>query len=338
MKSQFELNPTLNRVFSEGTMEIIDDQAPLKAAALICLQVKKGANKSSGSSEKIQDPKLRALLPEEGWCENRQDNSSPQDVEETLDGGQEAHADTAVTQQLVSPCDLTSLNMGRTAYKSMNTAELTQAILAKKSQDELAKEVQQRLATFRDSAPLDAGLKDNNTDSWPGSHMWQIDAENHLLYAGHLYVAAETNLCTEIIRRYHDDEFAGHFGYKQTVKLTQRSYDWPGSSRDIKTYCKHCIPCQKGKARRHKPYGLLKSLPPPTRPWGSVTMNFVTDLPLSKGYNETVYDAVLVTLDRLTKMAHYTVMRKDIDASTMAGLFLYEHVRLHEIPNNLITD
>ena len=220
----------------------------------------------------------------------------------------------------------------------MNAAELTQAILAKKSQDELAKKVWQRLATFRDSAPLDAELKDNSTDSWPGSHMWKIDSENCLLYTDHLYVAADTSLCTEIIRRYHDDEFAGHFEYKQTVELTWYSYNWSGSSKDIKVYCRHCILCQKGKARRHKLYELLKLLSTPTRAWGSVTMNFITDLSSSKGYNGAVYDTVLVTVNRLTKMTHYTVMRKDIDASTLAELFLYEHVRLYGILNNLIMD
>ena len=67
-------------------------------------------------------------------------------------------------------------------------------------------------------------------------------------------------------------------------------------------------------------------------------MNFITDLSSSKGYNEAVYNTVLITVDRLMKMTHYTVMRKDIDASTLAELFLYEHVRLHRVPNNLITD
>ena len=47
-----------------------------------------------------------------------------------------------------------------------------------------------------------------------------MNAENYLLYTDHLYVTAETNLCTEIIRRYYNDEFAEHFNYKQTIKLT----------------------------------------------------------------------------------------------------------------------
>ena len=67
-------------------------------------------------------------------------------------------------------------------------------------------------------------------------------------------------------------------------------------------------------------------------------MNFITDLSLSKGYNGAVYNTVLVMINRLTKMTHYTVMRKNIDASTLTELFLYKHVRLHRVSDNLITD
>ena len=259
-------------------------------------------------------------------------------MKKTLNRDQEMSADTAVVQQLISFCDLSSHNIGRTAYRSMNTAELTQIILAKKSQDELVKKVWQRLAIFRDSASLDTELKDNSTDSWSESHMWKIDGENCLLYTDYLYVAADTSLHTEIIRRYHDDEFAEHFEYKWTVELTQCSYNWSDFSKDIKVYCRHCILCQKDKTRRHKLYELLKLLSTSTRVWGSMTMNFITDLSSSKGYNRAVYNTVLVTVNKLTKMTHYTVIRKDIDASTLTELFLYKHVRLHEILNNLITD
>ena len=62
-------------------------------------------------------------------------------MKKTLNEDQEMHTDTAVTQQLVSLCNSTLLNMRRTAYKSINTAELTQIILVKKLQDELAKKI-----------------------------------------------------------------------------------------------------------------------------------------------------------------------------------------------------
>ena len=151
-------------------------------------------------------------------------------------------------------------------------------------------------------------------------------------------MTADTSLCTEIIRRYYNDEFAEHFKYKQTVKLTQCSYNWSDFSKDIKVYCRHCILCQKDKIRRHKLYKLLKLLSISTRVWDSVTMNFITDLSSSKNYNRAVYNTVLIMIDRLTKMTHYTVMRKNIDASTLTELFLYKYVRLHRIFNNLITD
>ena len=180
-------------------------------------------------------------------------------------------ADTAVAQQLISLYNSSSHNIRRTVYRSINTAELTQIILVKKLQDELAKKIQWRLTIFRDSALLDTESKDNSTDSWSESHMWKINSENCLLYADHLYVTADTSLCTEIIRRYYDDEFAEHFEYKQTVKLTQCSYNWSDFSKDIKVYCRHCILCQKDKIRRHKLYKLLKSLSISTRVWDSVT-------------------------------------------------------------------
>ena len=228
--------------------------------------------------------------------------------------------------------------MRRTVYKNINAAELAQIILTKKLQDKLAKEIQQRLAIFWNNTSLSTELKDNNTDDWSESHMWRIDSENCLLYTDHLYVAAKTSLHTEIIKRYYDDEFAGHFEYKQTVELIWYSYNWLSSLRDIKAYCKHYILCQKDKIKRYKLYELLKSLSLSTKVWDSVTMNFITDLLSSKDYNETVYNAVLIMFDRLTKMTHYTVIRKDIDIFTLTELFLYKYVRLYEISDNLIID
>ena len=123
-------------------------------------------------------------------------------------------ADTVIAQQLISLCDSASHNIERTVYRSINTAELTQIILIKKLQDELVKKIWQRLIIFRDSALLNTESKDNSTDNWSESYMWKINSENCLLYTDYLYVTADTSLCTEIIRRYYNDEFAEHFKYK----------------------------------------------------------------------------------------------------------------------------
>jgi hypothetical protein len=58
---------------------------------------------------------------------------------------------------------------------------------------------------------------------------------------------------------------------------------------------------------RHHPYGLLHPLPIPTKPWQSILMDFIIDLPLSQGF-----DTILTVVDRSTKMAHFLPCLKTI--------------------------
>jgi len=84
---------------------------------------------------------------------------------------------------------------------------------------------------------------------------------------------------------------------------------------------------------RHAPYRLLQSNEAPERPWKSIAMDFITDLPKSEGY-----DTILVVIDRLTRMSHFIPWSKDLDARQFANLFMKEIVRLHGLPHDIITD
>ena len=77
----------------------------------------------------------------------------------------------------------------------------------------------------------------------------------------------------------------------------------------IKQYIKNCDICQRTKVVPHAPYGLMKPNEAPDRPWQSLSMYFITDLPLLEGL-----DAVLIVIDRLTKMAHFIPCTKDMHA------------------------
>ena len=59
----------------------------------------------------------------------------------------------------------------------------------------------------------------------------------------------------------------------------------------------------------------------PDRPWKSISVDFITDLPLSEGA-----DAVLI-IDRLTKMAHLIPCTKDMYAKQFQETFLREVFR-----------
>ena len=60
-----------------------------------------------------------------------------------------------------------------------------------------------------------------------------------------------------------------------------------------------CDMCQQSKVVQHALYGMLQSNEVPDQQWKSITMDFITDLPNSDGY-----DTILVGIDQLTKMSH----------------------------------
>ena len=73
-----------------------------------------------------------------------------------------------------------------------------------------------------------------------------------------------------------------------------------------------------------------------TKVWNSVIINFITYLLLNKDYNRAVYDTVLITVNKLTKITYYTVMRKNINTFILVKLFLYKYIKLYRVFNNLI--
>jgi hypothetical protein len=84
-------------------------------------------------------------------------------------------------------------------------------------------------------------------------------------------------------------------------------------NRLLREYVKSCDTCARSKAPKHRPFGLLRPLSIPSRPWGSIAMDFITDLPTIKAKN-----SILVVVNRLTKMAHFTPCSKSITAEETA--------------------
>eukprot|EP00833_Pecoramyces_ruminatium_P004598 jgi/Orpsp1_1/1178630/evm.model.c7180000066157.1 len=156
-------------------------------------------------------------------------------------------------------------------------------------------------------------------------------AEDILLYKGLIYVPKAMRV--KIIEMYHDDIVSGHFGIIKTKELISRNFIWLKMTEDITNYVKSCRVCCQAKDDRHKPYGLLMPLPTPTRPWSSISIDFITELPKSK--DKTV---VMVVVDRLTKMSHFIPFRMIPTAEIAANVFFREIFRLHGLPDEIISD
>jgi hypothetical protein len=67
----------------------------------------------------------------------------------------------------------------------------------------------------------------------------------------------------------------------------------------ITQFIRNCFQCKRSKPEQHAPYSILKPPPIPTCPWEDLSMDFVTGLPTSKGF-----DAIMVIVDRLIKQKH----------------------------------
>ena len=50
------------------------------------------------------------------------------------------------------------------------------------------------------------------------------------------------------------------------------------------------------------------------------------------------HDAIMVTVDTLTKVAHFSPIRTTFTAPTVAQVFIWDSVRLHGIPHKIISD
>lgn len=167
--------------------------------------------------------------------------------------------------------------------------------------------------------------KDYNPD-----YSWD---EGLLFYKGRVVVPNKDDLKKDILVLCHDNLLAGHFGTHKTFELVNRTYHWPGLRRYVKTFVTSCDTCQRNKTAQHKPYGLLQPLPVPELPWSSISMDFIVQLPQSKGYT-----AILVVVDRLTKMAHFIPTNDNVDAPTTVELFVNRIVSAHGLPDDIVTD
>lgn len=171
----------------------------------------------------------------------------------------------------------------------------------------------------------------------PPSANWAKDRGGLLRHRGRYYVPNEESLKAELLRLYHDDKLAGHYGSEKTIELLGRKFYWKGMAKYVEKYVKSCDICQRVKVPRHKPYGVMASLPLPSRPWKEITMDFVSGFPPSKRYS-VVYDACLVIVDRFTKMALYLPVSKTIKAVDLSELIFDKVVLRFGSPNGIVSD
>ena len=170
-------------------------------------------------------------------------------------------------------------------------------------------------------------------DEEQAQHLGYTIQSGVIYHGGQIVVPDDDEIRTRIISSKHDTPLAGHRGITKTIQLIQRNFTWKKLKESVSAFVQTCDMCNRTKRSLRKPQGLLRPLPTPERPWASISMDFVMPLPESTGF-----DAVLVVVDRLTKMAHFVPTTSTVDAEGMAKLVLGHIVKLHGLPEDIVSD
>ena len=178
-------------------------------------------------------------------------------------------------------------------------------------------------------ANLDRIVKDRLENKEEG---WK-ESDRVVEWKGRVYVPLDSKLREDIIREHHDSCIAGHPGQYKTHELVTRDYWWPGVLRDIRRYVEGCESCQRTKPRRAPLAAPLHPHDVPTKPWEQVSIDLIGPLPESAGYN-----AVLVIVDRFSKMVKIQPSQLETTSSGVARMLRDHLFRHHGLPQKIISD
>jgi hypothetical protein len=115
-------------------------------------------------------------------------------------------------------------------------------------------------------------------------------------------------------------------------RLNSRLY-WKRMKRDIDEFCNSCDVCQKIKQRNFTKYGYLIPNPIPSRPYESISLDLIVNLPWSEDFN-----AIFVVVDRLSKHASFIPTTSGLTSQGSAELFVEHIVSRFGLPDSILAD
>lgn len=152
-----------------------------------------------------------------------------------------------------------------------------------------------------------------------------------MLYKGRLVLPSSSSPILTLLNEFHISSIGGHLVFLLTYKRLSRDVFCRGMKKDIKRFVEECPVCQQNITLALSPAYLLQPLPIPQQVWENISMDFIEGL--SKGF-----DSFLVVVDRLSKYAHFLPPKHPFRVPGVAGLSIKVVVRLHGVPNSIVSD
>ncbi|MBW0567181.1 hypothetical protein O181_106896 [Austropuccinia psidii MF-1] len=163
---------------------------------------------------------------------------------------------------------------------------------------------------------------------------YYLDSSSQLLlFKDWVVVPNDPTSQLSILHKRHESPLAGNPGQEKTLKLVKRDFHWSSMTQFIKDYVSSCHQCSRNKNIHHKKFGFLKPLPIKNGTWICLSMDFITQLPLSNSFY-----SILVIVDRFSKMEVFIPTMSSITSLDLAHLFIKNIFSKHGLPSSIVSD
>jgi hypothetical protein len=149
-----------------------------------------------------------------------------------------------------------------------------------------------------------------------------------------MYIPENGDIRSIILKEAHRALYCVHPGVKKMYTDMRKLLFWVGMKRDVVHFITKYLECQQVKSNHHHLTGLLQPHDVPMSKWEVISMDFFVGLSLKPHR----HNAILVIVDKLTKSAHFILVRDTYDVTDVVHVFVSEVIHLHGIPKNIISD
>jgi hypothetical protein len=160
------------------------------------------------------------------------------------------------------------------------------------------------------------------------------DEQGTVWFKNRICVPDIDSLQETILKEAHDSVYSIHPGSTKMYQDLKQKYWWYGLKRDVAAHVAMCDVCQRVKAEHQRPARLLHPLKIPEWKWEEIGMDFIVGLPRTSAG----YDYIWVIVDRLTKVAHFILVKTTYSGAKLAELYMAWIVCLHGVPKKIVSD
>jgi hypothetical protein len=162
---------------------------------------------------------------------------------------------------------------------------------------------------------------------------FRVDDKGILWFNDRLVVPKDKELRNQVMIEAHSSKLSIHSGSSKMYQDLKPYYWWTKMKKEIAAYVARCDNCCRVKVV-HMKLGLLQPLSIPGWKWKEIVMDFIVGLPTT----EKGFDSIWVIVDRLTKSAHFILVKTNYHLYHYADIYFQQVVRLHGVPKTIVSD